>query len=375
MLQSRLRLLILPLFLLLLCGLLNPAGIRGAGADAREVDEVVRKAAAFLKKNQAADGSFSARAFGPGVTAVILAGLTRNGYTADDPLVAQATGFLEKSVKPNGGIYDKRQANYVTSVAVMAFAELNKNGKYDPILKNASRFLKGIQIDSPDGKDVKTGGVGYDKGDRPDLSNTQFFVDALISAGVPKNDPAIQQALKFVSRCQNLPGETNDQAFARLTSKEDAGGLVYVPDPDDSKHRTPEGGLRSLGAMTYGGLKSFLHAGVKKDDPRVKAAINWIRRHYTLEENPGMGKSGIFYYYHTLAKAMSALGDDVLIDASDVKHDWRAELFAVLKNQQKSDGSFINPGDRSFGEADPNLATGFALLTLSYLKSPGRSSK
>ena len=34
--------------------------------------------------------------------------------------------------------------------------------------------------------------------------------------------------------------------------------------------------------MTYTGLKTFLYAGVGKDDPRVKAAVDWIRRHYTL---------------------------------------------------------------------------------------------
>ncbi len=356
---------------LLLAALLLPTTLpaRAASPDPKEVDEVVRKAADYLKKSQAENGSFSAKAFGPGVTAIVVAGLVRNGYADNDPVVAKATAFLEKSVKANGGIYDKGQANYVTSVSVMAFADLNKNGKYDTILKNAAKFLKTLQVEPGDGKDVKSGGVGYDKGSRPDLSNTQMFVDALIAAGVPKEDPAIQEALKFVNRCQNLPGETNDQPFALKTSKDDEGGLVYVPDPDDSRHKTANGGLRSLGAMTYGGLKTFLYAGVKKDDKQVVAAIKWIGRHYTLEENPGMGRSGLYYYYHTLAKAMHVLGKDELVDFKGVKHDWRKELFEALKKQQKPDGSFVNAGDRAFGEADPNLATGFALLTLSYLKS------
>ena len=45
--------------------------------------------------------------------------------------------------------------------------------------------------------------------------------------------------------------------------------------------------------MTYTGLKSFLYAGVNKDDPRVKAAVSWVRAHYTFEENPGMGQAGL----------------------------------------------------------------------------------
>ena len=40
----------------------------------------------------------------------------------------------------------------------------------------------------------------------------------------------------------------------------DKGGFVYVPDPDDEKHSNGAGGLRSLGSMTYAGLKSFLYA-------------------------------------------------------------------------------------------------------------------
>jgi squalene-hopene/tetraprenyl-beta-curcumene cyclase len=120
--------------------------------------------------------------------------------------------------------------------------------------------------------------------------------------------------------------------------------------------------------MTYSGLKSFLYAGVSKDDPRVKAAVDWVRRHYTLDENPGMGQAGLYYYYHTFAKALQALGQDRLEDADGVKHDWRAELFEALRKRQRPDGRFINPADKSFGEADPNLATAFALLALSYTR-------
>ena len=84
---------------------------------------------------------------------------------------------------------------------------------------------------------------------------------------------------------------------------------------EKSDKRTPEGGLRSEGGMTYAGLKSFLYAGVGKDDPRVKAAVDWIRRHYTLDENPGQGDAGLYYYYHMFAKAMDALGEDQFADA------------------------------------------------------------
>jgi squalene-hopene/tetraprenyl-beta-curcumene cyclase len=124
--------------------------------------------------------------------------------------------------------------------------------------------------------------------------------------------------------------------------------------------------------MTYGGLKSFLYAGVSKDDPRVKAALRWIREHYTLEENPGMKQAGLYYYYHTFAKAMDALGEEVFTDAAGKKHRWRAELFQALKSRQREDGSWVNEGDRAFGESTPELATAFAILSLSYCRPQGK---
>jgi hypothetical protein len=344
-----------------------------AGVDPQQRKELLERAADYLKSHQGDDGSFSPRIAGPGVTAVVVAGMLRNGFRVDDPVVARGLKYLEKSVKADGGIYDKRLANYTTCVGVMALKEANKDGKYDAIIKKASDYLKKLQNAGDEGE-VQFGGVGYDGKSRPDMSNTQYFIDAMLAAGVSKDDPAIQRALKFVNRCQNLPGETNDQAFAKKTTEDDKGGLVYVPilDPDDKMHRTPDGGLRSMGAMTYGGLRSFLYAGVGKDDPRVKGAISWIRRHYTLDENPGMKQAGLYYYYHTFGKAMTVLGEDRFEDSKGAKHDWRRELFEAIKKRQQDNGSFINKGDRQFGEADPNLATGFALLALSYTKAPAK---
>jgi squalene-hopene/tetraprenyl-beta-curcumene cyclase len=364
-----------------LCAVLVLAGVApqaGAakvkvGPDPKEVQKVLDKAIDYLKRHQNGDGSFAPKRLraGPGVTALVVAGLLRNGQGLNDPIVTKAMRSMEKSVKKDGGIYDEALANYTTSVSLMAFREANKKGKYDTLIKNAAAFLKKLQ-DTTDPKDLKFGGVGYGKGERPDLSNTQYFIDAMLAAGVPKDDPAIKNALKFVSRCQNIKDENNDQPFAKKATKDDEGGFVYLPDPDDKKHKTPEGGLRSLGGMTYGGLKSFLYAGVSKKDPRVKAAIGWIKRHYTLENNPGMGKNGMYYYYHTFGKAMDALGDDLFEDAKGTKHDWRKELFEALKKQQKEDGSWSGAQRDPFGEGNPELSTAFAVLTLSYCKAPAK---
>jgi hypothetical protein len=334
-----------------------------------EVKAVVDKAVKFLDGKQNEDGSWAPKLGGPGITALTIAALLRHGYGPDPPAVARGLKYLEGNIRPDGGVYSKGLANYTTCLAIVAFQEANAGGKYDKVIANAVKFVKSLQYgDGTDPKDPRFGGVGYDGKSRPDLSNTHFMVEALIASGVPKDDPAIKRALAFVSRTQNLPGEYNDQPFAAKATEDDKGGFTYTPldqDNENSERRTAAGGLRSEGGMTYAGLKSFLYAGVGKDDPRVKAAVAWIKRHYTLTENPGQGQAGLYYYYHTFAKAMDALGEDAFEDAKGVKHDWRQELFDELRKKQLADGSWANPNG-AFLENTPELATAFAVLALSY---------
>src|SRR5205807_701855 len=73
------------------------------GPDSSAVRSSVDKALTFLRTRQGADGSFSPRLGGPGVTALAAAGLIRNGR-ADDPVTAKALAYLAKNVQPDGGI-------------------------------------------------------------------------------------------------------------------------------------------------------------------------------------------------------------------------------------------------------------------------------
>lgn len=335
--------------------------------DPKDLQAVTEKSYGFLSKAQKVDGGFEPQRGGPGTTALIAAGLIRLGKPVDDPVVAKALAYMEKNVQKDGGVYNRMLSNYTTCIAIVTFKEANKGGKYDTILANAGKFLKTIQVGGADA-DLGFGGYGYDKGSRPDVSNSHFTVEALLAAGVSKDDPAIKNALVFLGRCQNLPGEANKFEFAKKATAADKGGFVYNPfeaNNAKSDKRTADGGLRSEGGMTYAGLKSFLYAGVSKDDPRVKAAIEWIRQHYTVTENPGMKDTGLYYCYHVFAKAMDALGEEEFVDAKGVKHSWRKELFDELKKQQRPDGSWANKNG-AFLESSPELATSFALLSLSY---------
>jgi squalene-hopene/tetraprenyl-beta-curcumene cyclase len=114
-------------------------------------------------------------------------------------------------------------------------------------------------------------------------------------------------------------------------------------------------------------LKSMIYAGLSENDPRVKAASAYITQHYTLDENPGLGQKGLYYYYHTFAKALSLLGKPTIADAAGKVHDWRADLVAALARRQNPDGSWVNTADR-FMEGDANLATSYALLALAHAR-------
>ena len=353
----------------------------GAGSDltgaetvrpgAPDYEQMVGRAIGFLAtKGQAEDGSFSSQA-GPAVTALVATALMRHGRTPSDPLVANSLAYVEQFVRSDGGVFrtGSLYANYETSVAILCLTEANKDGRYTEKLNKADAYIRGLQWDEGEDKDPADpayGGAGYGKHKRPDLSNTQFFMDALQAMGTDVNDEAVKRALTFVSRCQNLETEHNTTPFA---AKNPDGGFYYTPAAGGSSMAgtTPGGGLRSYGSMTYAGLKSMIYAGVGDDDPRVKAAVKWIKMHYDLKSNPGMGGQGLYYYYHTFAKTLDAMKQDVLVDHQGVKHDWRAELRAELASRQLPDGSWVNDADR-WMEGDPNLVTAYALLALSYCK-------
>ena len=350
------------------------------GPDLKTWDLVTEKAIQFARVNQDANGGWST-AKSPGVTGVVLTGMLRTGLVeAKDPTAAKALKYIESLANPKdkhlAGKDPKVQLqNYVTSINVMALVQAKQADKYQAIVGDAVAFLKKLQWDESHGKDTSSdfyGGAGYDSKSRPDLSNTQMFLDALKAAGVSKDDPALKKALIFVKDCQNFKSEDNKAPWSR---KIDDGSFIYtaatggvtkvVDEP------LPDGSLPGYGSMTYAGIKSMIYCGVDKNDPRVTKAYEWIQKNYTVEKNPGMPEQrsqwGLYYYYHTMAKCLDALGLDYVVDVKGVKHDWRRDITEALAKRQQADGSFLNSA-ANWMESDPNLSTGYALMALSYCK-------
>jgi squalene-hopene/tetraprenyl-beta-curcumene cyclase len=347
-----------------------PTDGKATGPDPAAYQKTIDKGIQFLVAGQSEDGSFSKRA-GIGVTAHAITALLRNGKTPSDPTVAKSLKYLADSVRSDGSISGDRSMipNYETCLAISALKAANRDGRYNDILNNAENFVKDVQLESEDGKtqtDLTYGGSGYGKKSRPDLSNTAFLLDALHDLGRGADDEAVQRAIIFVSRCQNLPSEYNKAPFA---ANDPDGGFYYTVDERgaSAEGKSPDGGLRSYGTMTYAGLKSLLFAGVNKDDLRVKAALKWLQKNYSVQENMPLGKSGLFYYYHTLAKCLDTMGDPIFVDEKGVKHDWRKEVAEELASKQAENGSWANSNSR-WMEGDPNLVTAYSLIVLSYCR-------
>jgi squalene-hopene/tetraprenyl-beta-curcumene cyclase len=79
-----------------------------------------------------------------------------------------------------------------------------------------------------------------------------------------------------------------------------------------------------------------------------------------------MGPQGLFYYFHTMSKALILYGVDDLPLAKGSKVNWRHDLAMKLINLQQRDGSWENSNGR-WWEKDPALVTAYALLTLERL--------
>ncbi|QDT12856.1 prenyltransferase/squalene oxidase repeat-containing protein [Planctomycetes bacterium K23_9] len=337
------------------------------------IDQAALRGIAFLKnRGQAPDGSFSSET-GVAVTALcVRAMLEHQPKSVDTPAIQKALKFIETKMQGDGGIYNNGSLyrNYETSVAVGALIKANKDGRFSSALKRSEAFLKEIQWDEGEGietSDTAFGGSGYGKHKRPDLSNTAFTVEALKELGNDADDESIQKALKFVLRAQNLEGQGNDTEHAKKVGD---GGFYYTPAAGGSSQAGQDdgGGLRSYGSMTYAGLKSMIYAGLTADDPRVQAAMTFIQKNYSLEDNPGMGKAGLYYYYHTFAKAFDAAKVEVLDDSEGNPHPWRDELTLHLISQQQSDGAWVNQGSDRWMEGDRQLVTAYALLALIHCR-------
>jgi squalene-hopene/tetraprenyl-beta-curcumene cyclase len=365
----------------------EPAPATSSAPAKAEVEALIQQGQTWLLSQAQSTGAFiPGKRFTLGVTQLALEALATQpfGLPAEDPVIAKGLALQATFKQADGGFYEPDGTpNYTTSLALKVFTA-TKAGDL-PTITRAQNFLLGIQ--NKDEKDVAKGGIGYgSKGPgNEDLSNTTFALEALRGSGVPASDPAMQEALKFLERCQNLssvnklPWVTND------------GGAVYAPDESKAGGSwNPDAGtpqeaakLVSYGSMTYALISSYLTLDLKKDDPRVVAAMEWASKNYQFSANPGMpvgpdknGKErsvqGLYYYLGAMAKTYDLMDVTAIATSSGKQADWRADLFQAIKTKAKpgEKGVFwINDGNERWGEGFPHLTTCYMLKALKRIHS------
>lgn len=366
-------------FLLALC--LLPSLCLAAEPDAKSS---LSRGVEWLLKQQQADGSFAspvnpqASQDHPALTALPLIALQRSGAAPAEAL-KRGYAYLRGKAQPDGGIYGKGLSNYNTSVCLVALLG-SGDPQDEPFIERARAFVAGQQAKGMP-KPELNGGFGYGptgtspKRQHPDLDNTLIALEALATYRNARpatelakgTDLDWQAAIDFVTRCQNLP-EKNKEPWAS-GDPANRGGAIYFPGASNAGEQELEGGkkaLRSYGTMSYAALLSFIYAELPKDDVRVTAALDWLRKNYSTEENPGLGKQGLYYYYNLATKGLSAAGVQELETKDGAKVDWRAELGKKITSLQQPDGSWVNDAPR-WMETDPVLVTSYCLLSLETL--------
>jgi len=347
----------------------------------REGEDAVRKGMQWLLSQQKEAGFWSSPEW-PALTALPVWSLSLSEQYRDNEAVDKGLVYLASHAHDSGAIYVEPKlqfkgggkSNYNTGISMVAL-HLSGREKYRPLVLKARTFMAGGQHL---GGDVYHGGFGYDsKTKRPyaDLSNHYMAMEAMaitedaedFRTEGEKVSVDKKAAAEFASKVQNRK-ESNDLPGVS-DHPDDAGGFAYNPVSSFAGTRELEDGrkaLRSFGSMTYAGMLSLIYADVERGDPRVKSAFDWAGRHWTLNENPGMGQQGLYYFYNVMSKALAVYGQEE-IEGPNGPVNWREEFVRKLVSLQRIDedgrGYWVNDENR-FWEGDKVLVTSYALIAL-----------
>jgi squalene-hopene/tetraprenyl-beta-curcumene cyclase len=347
----------------------------------KEVQHAIDLGLQWLQANQNSNGWWST-ADHPALTALALSAFMGEPSGAlrahPTPGILRGYKFVTDHARPDGSICAKGLANYNTALCVMGLLAA-QNPAYDPILRNARHWLLTQQVDLGEKGKMDSpynGGVGYgESGTHSDMNNTMTALEALYySKALDRDQPLAgakdldwAAALHFIQSCQDLPAYnqqpwvTDDPTFK--------GAFVYEPGRATTGTATNAQGrlpLRCYGSISYAGMLSYIYSDLKPDDPRVTAVYGWLRDNFTVDENPGLGQQGLYYYLHLMTKALTLYGADRLPLKDGRTLDWRREVAMKLINLQKADGSWANANGR-WWEHDPALVTSYSVMSLEIL--------
>jgi squalene-hopene/tetraprenyl-beta-curcumene cyclase len=317
------------------------------------------------------------------------------------PRIEKGLEFILSKANPDGsfgegdsGTYMK---TYATAVALSALSTAPRTERVADAIRGAQAYLKRNQLQEGPHK----GGLGY--GDEEpkrnpetglfevkrstiaNLSATAEAAEAMKNSGLSLSDEFWPLVKEFVQKCQNNSEVNQDPEFLTALREKGMsvgsdGSLYYTPVADGAVQKA---GTRKIadretivgyGSMTYDGIKTYIYAGLRRDSPEVKTAVDWVRRNYSVEAHPGFPfdpeklthQRGLYYYYLTMARALDACGERPLVTPGGRPRDWPVELGEQLLKTMRVSKAWLNENPAWY-EGDPVLVTGYVLGVLDIL--------
>ena len=344
-----------PLTILLVVAFTRPS-LAAPTITAQEVKQSMKRGIDFLKRRQnKANGTWDGLVGYPGgLTALVTLSLLNSGLTPKDPTVARALTFLRN-----------RRLHMTYSVSLQTMVLCVAEPKKDKLLiqRNVA-WLEKMQLS---GGHPNSGGWAYSDATRQtrgngDPSNTQFAILALHEAeraGVPIKQSTWKAARDYWVRRQRSNGSWAYFQEHRSTGSMTCAGIASLI--------IANGKLSTTDAVVSG--STIQCCGQKTAGNHIDRALNWLGKHFEIEQNPKAGSYFWFYYLYGLER-VGRLSGRRLIGGQD----WYRKGARVLVkgNYQAPQGYWEGKGH---AERSPIVATSLALLFLAKGRRPVVISK
>jgi hypothetical protein len=323
-----------------------------------EVRASIQRGVGYLKGTQKPDGAWPDY-LGPsqhgGVTCLCTLALLNAGVDLQEEHVQNAMQYIRKL---------RTQTTYVVSLQTMVLCRAEP--EKDQVLIGRNVAL----LEQWQNRDKSPIGAWSYPGGRGDNSNSQFALLALYEA---------ERAAEAGRIHVQVHRETWERAKAYWTADQNPNGSWGYYEHLDGTGSMTCAGISSLviasdvihqpDARVVGDSIQCCPPADEQERDRVQDGIEWLRRNYTVESNPGQrGDLWHLYFLYGLERACRLTNRRFIGD-----HDWYREGTAYLIKTQGSEklysGAFRGIGHAE-GDDDCNIATSLALLFLSKGRRP-----
>jgi hypothetical protein len=328
--------------------------VRPAAAEitAEVVRKSIERGVTFLKRQQRPDGSWTQYpSENGGKTALCTLALLNSGVDPEDDSIKNALNFLRKIPV---------QRTYTVSLQTMVLCLAGRKSDLSLVTRNV-KWLQEAQINT----DSSKGGWSYSIGSRdPDNSNSQFALLGLYEAeraGVSVSSQTWRLAKAHWENGQNPDGSWGYHKGDRGTGSMTCAGIACLVIAANR--------VEGADAQVDGDRITCCRQN-ESDDHRIQRGLKWLGDNFAVTHNPG-SSNWILYYLYGLERVGRLTARRFI-----GQHDWYregADHLITMKGDLADHWSVTQGQIRV--EADPQIATSFALLFLSKGRWPVLVSK